>query len=198
MSPNHQTSPVMRMNYDRLAWLARVARVPGVAEVLLKAIWECRETPPLTRPVGQALRTARALGWVPRGCCWRWSIPRQHDLLDVVAEGWDLLRHRIRESLRRAALLQLEARRPRTFGGLAGSIDRRTCRAGIKRYKDETELSILRGRLAGARWTALLVGRQQMRPSLDRPYCPGQVPETEGHILWDCPRWAEARNEWLP
>ena len=34
-------------------------------------------------------------------------------------------------------------------------------------------------------------------PSLDCPYCPGQVLETEAHGLWDCPRWAEARDEWL-
>ena len=83
-------------------------------------------------------------------------------------------------SLRRAALLHLEATRPHTFGGLAGSIERRACRAGLHRYKDETELSILRGLLAGVTWTASRASRQQMRPSLDRPYCPKQVPETEG------------------
>ena len=32
-----------------------------------------------------------------------------------------------------------------------------------------------------------------MRPLLDYPYCPGQVPETEANDLWDYPRWAKAR-----
>ena len=126
LSQGHRTSPVMRTKYDRLTWLARVARVPGATQVLLQAVWECREPPPpLTGPAGRALRTARALGWVPQGWWWKWSVPGQHDPLDMVAEDWGLLRHRARESLTRAALLQLEARCPCTFGGLAGSIDRR-------------------------------------------------------------------------
>ena len=84
-------------------------------------------------PWGRALRAARALGLVPQGCWWKGSIPGQHDVLDMVAEDWDLLRHRVRESLRRAALLHLEAKHPHTFGGLVGSIDRKACRAGLQR-----------------------------------------------------------------
>ena len=38
--PGHKTLPVMRTKYDRLGWLARVAWVPGVAQVLLQAIWD--------------------------------------------------------------------------------------------------------------------------------------------------------------
>ena len=95
-------------------------------------------------------------------------------------------------------MLQLEARRPQTLGGLARSINWRAYGAGLRRYKDEMELSFLRGLLAGATWTATPAGSQHMRPSLDFPSCPGWVPETEGHILWDRPRWAKACDEWLP
>ena len=130
------------------------AWVPGVAQVLMQAIWECRDAPPLHGPAGRAVRTARALGWVPMGVWWRWHVPGHGELLDLVAEDWALLRHRIRESLRRVALLRLEARRPQTFGGLAGTIDRRACRLGLARFHGETELSILQGLLTGATWTA--------------------------------------------
>ena len=116
----------------------------------------------------------------------------------MVAEDRGLPRQRVRESLRWAALLHFKARRPHTFAGLAGFIDCRACRSGLQRYKDGMDLSILRGLLAGATWTASRAGRQRMRPTLDCSYCLGQVPEMEAHILWDCPRWAEARDEWLP
>ena len=88
--------------------------MPEATQVLMQAIWECRDAPPLHGPAGRAVRTARALGWAPMGVWWRWRVPGQGKPLDLVAEDWALLRHRIRESLRRAALLRLETRRPQT------------------------------------------------------------------------------------
>ena len=35
LTRGHQTSPVMRTKYNKLVWLARVAPVPGAAQVLL-------------------------------------------------------------------------------------------------------------------------------------------------------------------
>ena len=78
-------------------------------------------------------------GMGPLGVWWRWRVPGQGGPLDLVAEDWALLQHRIQESLRRAAILRLEARRPQTFGGLAGTIDRRACRTGLARFCGETE-----------------------------------------------------------
>ena len=92
-----------------------------------------------------------------------------------MAEDWALLWHRILESLLRAALLQLEAKQPQTFGGLAGTIDRRACWTGLARFHGETELSILRGLLTGATWTASRAGKRRMRPTLTCPYCAAQV-----------------------
>ena len=60
LSSGHRTSPVMRTKYNRLTWLAGVARVPGATQVLLQAIWECRESPPLTGPLGRAFHAACA------------------------------------------------------------------------------------------------------------------------------------------
>ena len=42
----HRTSRGMRTKYNKLALLARVARVPPATQVLPQAIWECREPPP--------------------------------------------------------------------------------------------------------------------------------------------------------
>ena len=132
------------------------------------------------------------------GAWWRWRVPGQGEPLALVAEDWALLRHRIRESLRRAALRRLEARRPQTFGGLAGTIDRRACRTGLARFHRETELSILRGLLTGATWTASWVGKQRMRTTLTCPYCAAHVTKEERHILWHCAWWTAERDTCLP
>ena len=64
-------------------------------------------------------------------------------------------------------------------------------------YKDETELSILRGLPAGATWTASWRrGQQAADAAVAR--VPLLLPETEAHILRDCARWAEVHDEWLP
>ena len=71
--------------------------------------------PPLTSPVGRVV--AQAPRWVPQGRWWQWAVPGRHEALDMVAEDWALLQHRIRDCLRWNSLLQLEAWRPHTFGG---------------------------------------------------------------------------------
>ena len=72
-------------------------------------------------PAARARRTRGPHGQGPgMGMWWCWRVPGQGELLDLVAEDWALLRHRIRESLWRAALLRLEARRPQTSGGGGG------------------------------------------------------------------------------
>ena len=40
LSKGHRVSPVMHMRYERLLWLARVARQPGVTQVFAHIIWE--------------------------------------------------------------------------------------------------------------------------------------------------------------
>ena len=65
-SKGHRVSPVMHTRYERLLWLARLARQPGVTRGFAQAIWESGGCPPGTGPVGRALRTAPSLGRTPR------------------------------------------------------------------------------------------------------------------------------------
>ena len=62
LSKGHHVSPIMHTRYERLLWLARVARRPGVTLVFTRAIRESSGRPPGTGPVGRALQTATTLG----------------------------------------------------------------------------------------------------------------------------------------
>ena len=114
----------------------------------------------------------------------------------VQADEGDL-RHRVRDNQHYRAFRELERRRWGTFGGLGGAVHRQACREGMQVASTEGERSILRGLLAEATWTAgRAAGHAFLR--LDRcPFCCG-APETEPHILWDCPRWEPARRTWMP
>ena len=46
LSKGHRVSPVMHTHYERLLWLARVARRPGVTQVFTQAIWGSRGRAP--------------------------------------------------------------------------------------------------------------------------------------------------------
>ena len=50
LTAGHRTSPIMRTKYKRLVWMAQLAQVPGAAQVLMQAIWECRDAPRCTGP----------------------------------------------------------------------------------------------------------------------------------------------------
>ena len=84
LSKGHRVSPVMHTRYERLLWLARVARRPGVTQVFTQAIWELGGRPPGTGPVGHALRTMATLGWSPREGWWCWDVPGQEHPLHFV------------------------------------------------------------------------------------------------------------------
>ena len=70
LSKGHRVSLVMHTQYERLLWLARFARRPGVTQVSAQSIWELRGRPPGTGLVGRALRTAVSLRWTPREGWW--------------------------------------------------------------------------------------------------------------------------------
>ena len=61
LSKGHRVSPIMHTRYERLLWLARLARRLGVTQVFAQAIWESGGRPPGMGPVGRALRTAASL-----------------------------------------------------------------------------------------------------------------------------------------
>ena len=75
LSPGHRTAPHMRVKYDQLTWLTRTVREPGPTQVMVQAIWEDRERPPLTGPAGRALRVPAQRGWQPLEGWWQWGVP---------------------------------------------------------------------------------------------------------------------------
>ena len=197
LSKGHRVSPIMHTGYERLLWLARSARRPGVTQVFAQAIWESGGRPPGTGPVGRALRTAASLGWSPREGWWCWDVPGQDCPLHFVQEPLRQLQHRVRDSLPCHSARQLEARRPVTFGGLGDGADGPACRAPLRAASTELEKSLLRGLLAGAMWTAARVSGHGLRANAACPHC-GAAHEDEAHVLWDCPEWDTARGTWLP
>ena len=197
LSKGHRVSPIMHARYERLLWLARVARRPGDTQVFAQAIWELGGHPPGTGPVGRALRTAASLGCTPHEGWWCWDVPGQDHPLHFVQEPLRQLQHRVRDSLRCHSARQLEARRPVTFGGLGDGAEGPACRAALRAASAELENSLLCGLLAGAMWTAARVSGHGMRANAACPHC-GAAHEDEAHVPWDCPEWSDARGTWLP
>ena len=156
LSKGRRVSPVMHTRYERLLWLARVARRPGVTQVFTQAIWESGGRPPVMGPVGCVLRTVATLGWSPREGWWCWDVPGQEHPLHFVQEPLRQLQQRARDSLRCHSSHQLEARRPVTFGGLGDGADCQACRAAVRAASTELEKSLLRGIMAYAVTTSPL------------------------------------------
>ena len=197
LSKGHRVSPMMHTRYERLLWLARLARLPGVTQVFAQAIWESGARPPRTGPVRRALRTATSLGWTPQEGSWCWDVPGQKYPLHFVQEPLRQLQHRSRDTLRCHSSRLLEARRPVTFGGLGDGAGGPARRAALRAASTELEKLLLRGLLAGAMWSAALVSGHGMRANDACPHC-GAAHEDEAHVLWDCREMGDARGTWLP
>ena len=195
--PGHRVSPVWRLQYSRVLWLARQARTPGAGQVLVQAILEETDRPPDTGPVGRALQSVRQLRWEAVHGWWVWRVPGQREQLHLVLGDWGEVCHRVRESQRYTALAALERRRPATFGGLGAEVCRPACSQGMTVAGSETERSLLRALQAGATWTGARVQKHHISDLATCPYC-GGPPETEVHLLWDCPQWQAQRAAWLP
>ena len=196
--PGHRVSPVWRLQYSRVLWLARQARTPGARQVLVQAILEGTDRPPDTGPVGRALQLIRQLRWEATRGWWVWRVPGHREQLHPVLLGdWGEVCHWMRESQRCTALAALERRRPATSGGLGAEVCRLACTQGMMVASSETERSLLRALQAGATWTGARVRKHQISDLAACPYC-GGPPETEVHLLWDCPRWQTQRGTRLP
>ena len=86
LTPGHRVSPVMHTRYERVMWVARVARSPGPVQVMAHAMWEASSTPPTTGPFGRALHVVWRLGWQPMEGWWAWSVPGETDPMRLVQE----------------------------------------------------------------------------------------------------------------
>ena len=123
----HRVSSVMQTRNERLLWLARVARRPGVTQVFTPAILESSGRSPGTCRVGRALRMAHTLGWKTREGWWRSDVPGQDHPLHFLHEPLGKLQHRVRDTLRCHSSRQLEVRHPVTFGGGHPASGSRAC-----------------------------------------------------------------------
>ena len=159
----------------------------------MQAVLEERPKLPLTGPVGRALQDTRRLGWVALEGWWKWRLPGQAAPLHLALDDRGEVCHRVRES----QLQALERRRPRTYGGLGGAVQRDAVRHALTVACNELELVLLRSQLAGATWTAARAHKHRIRTDPRCPHC-GAPTETDEHMLWACPSWEPARAAWRP
>ena len=129
--PGHRVSPVWRLQYSRVLWLARQARTPGAGQVLVQAILEETDHPPDTGPVGRALKSVRQLRWEAVPGWWVWRVPGRREELHLTLGDWGEVCHRVRESQRYTVLAALERTRPATFGGLGAEVCKLACAWGM-------------------------------------------------------------------
>ena len=176
--PGHRVLPVWHLQYSRVLWLARKARTLDAGRVLVQAILEGTDRPPDIGPVGRALQSVREAvhGW------WVWRLPGQRERLHLVLGDWGEVCHRVRESQRYTALAALERHRPATFGGLGAEVCRPACTQGMTVASSESRGDV--DRSTGPE--ASHFGFSSL-PLLRGP------PETEVHLLWECPRWQTQR-----
>ena len=197
LTPGHRVAPSWRAQYQRLLWLAQASATTGTVQVLVQAVLEEHPRPPLTGPVGRALQDTRRLGWVALEGWWKWRLPGQAAPLHLALDDWGEVCHRVQESQRFSALQALERRRPRTYGGLGGAVQRDAVRHALTVAGNELELVLLRSQLAGATWTAARAHEHRIRTDPRCPHC-GAPTETDEHMLWSCPSWEPARAAWRP
>ena len=107
------------------------------------------------------------------------------------------MEHVFREVLRKQQLRQLEARRPRLFGGMDASIHRALTLTHAADCDNQLDKALLQGVLAGALWTAVRAQARGLRVTSTCPFCSAGVPEDEEHLLWRCGAWAQARDPFI-
>ena len=187
----------MDTRYERLLWLAWVARRLGVTQGFTQAMWESGGRPPGTGPVGHALQTAAALRWFSLEGLWCWNVPGQDYPKHLVQEPLCQVQHRVWDCLRCHAACQLEVRHPVTFWSLGDGADGPACRAAMRVASTELDKSLLPRLMAAALWTAARVSDHRMQTHSACPHC-GAEHEDEVHVMWQCPEWEPARETWCP
>jgi hypothetical protein len=199
--PGHTTSPRLSIFYRRVAWLARLARIPGTPQMLATLVLG---TSPLGAPRGPLSRLFSDLsryGWVRGAAWWVWTfnIFGRPTTIDLRSMDWEHLQHTVREFLRSHQWAQLSLRRPAAFAGIELGIARTATGLWIQRNSGSMplEAQMLRCLMAGATWTAKRACDRRMRPSPHCPYCLRPEVEDTTHILWDCPSWSSTRDPLL-
>ena len=169
---------------------------PSTVQVLVQAVLEERPKRPLTRPLGRLLQDIRRLGWVALEGWWKWRPPGQAAPLLLALDDWGEVCHRVRESRQFCALQALERRRPQTYGGLEGAVQRNAVRHALTMACNKLELVLLHSQLVGATWTgASTRAPHPPEPALSSVRGPRQNGRTHGVGL---PSLQPARAAWRP
>lgn len=196
----------MATTYLRVDQLRRWTLLNPGLRALLERSWQLLEQRPARRsharrsrgPIALARAEIESLGW-------SWEAPwalRDHDGtclgLDGGPTGW--FRHRRRHGIRQRELRQAAERRPDLEG--ADQVDRRAVLYSLKRRRGRDaptpyELGAMRGVACGSTRTQ---GHLFAAGSVDSPTCPWcemEVPETAGHLFFECPAWRVQRGDHL-
>ena len=195
--PGHRVAPTMVIPYRRMCWLARQARTRSTPQTIIQAIWEAVSTLKVTGPLGQALQEFRKLGWQLLMGWWKWTYPGAHAPINLALDSRSYVEHVFREVLRKPQLRQLEARRPRLFGGMDASIHRVLTLTHTAKCDNELDRALLRGVLAGALWTAVWAQARGLRATSTCPFCSIGMPEDKEHLLWWCSAWTRAKEPFI-
>ena len=184
--PRHRMAPTMVIPYRRLCWVARQARTRGTPQTIAEAVWEAVPTPKVTGPLGRPPLEFRKLGWRSLVGSWKWTYPGAHAPVNLALDSRSYVEHVFGEALRKQQLCQLEARRPRLFGGMDASIHRVLTMTHTIDCDNELDRALLRGVLVGALWTEVRAQAGGLEPTNSCPFCSGGVPEDEEHLLRRC------------
>ena len=192
--PGHLMAPTLYVPYNRVMWLAGVARRQLTTMYIVQAIWE--QDIPITPqgPMGRALQAIQMLGWVALQGWWSWEVPDQEEEVNFVYDSPSRVGHIVRESLRSIGLRALCLRRPRQFGGTDGGPHRETLRSAIASFRGAGEPSLVAQILVGAIWTEERAHRRKKTDTPLCPYCEAED-EDEEHIFWECSHWSDVRGD---
>ena len=184
----HRADPLQACAFNTLVNCRRLlARRPELLP-LFSATWHLRQVPGRQIEHGPVRAIALAL----RDAGWLMSSPTDiildyetQETLPLLHENNGLIEHRFREALRVKQLRTLARRRP-DFAGVEEGIDRTTTMRACSRARGLWKMRY-RQMLAGALTTRTREHRKKRCSSAACQCCDLQIPETEPHILWDCP-----------
>ena len=192
--PGHRMAPTLYVPYNRVMWLAGLARRQLTTMYVAQEIWEQGGVITPEGPMGRAMEAVADLGWQALEGWWAWSVPDQNEEVHFVYDTPSRLGHIIRESLRSKEMRSLEGRRPRQFTGVSSGPNREILRAAMDSFSGPGETQLVSQILVGAVWTEERAHRRKMVLTPTCPYCEVAV-EDEQHIFWECPHWGPIREE---
>ena len=102
--PGHRVASSVVIPYRKMCWLAQLARSPGTAHTVARAIWEGMQSLKPTCPLRRALQDFGRLGWCSMRGWWQWSLPNGGTVVHMVHAPKEYVEHLFREALQESQL----------------------------------------------------------------------------------------------